>query len=160
MAKNDILQGGDLMLFNISGTSSTSASTIAAATNHTLSVSTELSDTSHKDIVGSWKSSEVKSFSWEATTENLFTLDPAGKGYYDLFDFMTNKTKLTVYLDNKSSAAFSTTNGWTPNLANGTDYLSGQVIISNISLNAPNGDNATYTVTFTGVGPLTHVKVS
>lgn len=67
----NIIEGGDLMLF-IGGKS------IAFATNHSLSISAETTDTSHKDIKGGWTSSSVKTFSWEITTENLFSADGEG----------------------------------------------------------------------------------
>ena len=155
MAKNDIVQGGDLMLFKVGGTTQAPTYTsFACATSHSISVSTETSDTSHKDISGSWKSSAIKSFSWEATTENLFTLDPAGSGYFDLYDLMTNKTKVKLIFSTKTDAALSTTSGWAPDLTG--DYLEGEALITALQENAPNGDNVTYTVTFTGVGPLAH----
>ena len=37
----------------------------------------------------------------------------------------------------------------------GTAIVSGNALISSLNVNAPAGDNATLSVTFTGVGPLT-----
>ena len=45
------------------------------------------------------------------------------------------------------------TGGWTPD--NDTPTLTGQMIITSVELNAPNGENATFTVNFTGTGALT-----
>ena len=41
--------------------------------------------------------------------------------------------------------------GWT---ANTTGVYEGKVVITSLSLNAPNGEYATYSVQFTGVGEL------
>jgi len=46
------------------------------------------------------------------------------------------------------------TGGWTPKALNGRK---GKVIITSIEVNAPNGENATFTAQFTGVGELTKV---
>lgn len=146
-----ITQGGDLMLF-IGGKS------IACATNHTLSVNAETTDTSHKDIGhgngGTWTSTAVKTLSWEVSTENLFTVDGEGKEYADLFDAMVARQPLTVvFSKEKETTPDVPDGGWTP-AATGT--YTGQAIITRLDLNAPNGDNATYSATFTGVGALTH----
>ena len=41
--------------------------------------------------------------------------------------------------------------GWTP----GTGCRTGEAIITSLELNMPNNDKASFTVTFTGTGPLT-----
>lgn len=137
-----ITQGNELMVF-VSGTS------IACATNHTLAIETETSDTSHKDIQGNWKSSDIKNFSWSVTSENLFTLDGSGQTYSDLVSLMTSKTEVELKFGFASGSI--TASGYTPSL---TPLHSGKAIITSLNLNAPNGDNATYTVTFTGRGVL------
>ena len=57
---NKIIKGKDLMLFDVSGNS------FSYATNHTLTISTETSDTSSKDH-GIWAASEITKYSWEIT---------------------------------------------------------------------------------------------
>lgn len=88
---------------------------IAFATNHTLNVTAETSDVSHKDVKGgSWKSAEIKTFSWEVSTENLYSVDGEGENYADLFDAMVAKTKLTaVFGISSSNATVVPTGGWT-----------------------------------------------
>lgn len=140
----NITQGGDLMLF-MGGKS------IACATNHTLSISAETSDTSHKDIKAAWKASAVKTLSWEVSTENLFTLDGAGKQYDDLYTAMIAKTPITVVIGKAKTTGEAPTTGFEPAT---TGFYTGSAIITSLTLNAPNGDNATYSATFTGVGPL------
>ena len=144
------IQGGNLMLF-IGGNS------IAYATNHTLEISGETKDTSNKDEGGgSWKSEEDGILSWSATSENLFCDEGAGKTYADLFDLMVAKTPIAAVFSLRNEADSVTTapaNGWTPKVPKYT----GNVVITSLSLNAPNGEYATFTANFSGVGALTKV---
>ena len=60
-----IIKGNDLMLFDNEGKS------YAYATNHTLTINSELADVSSKDH-GIWGASEVVKYTWEIQTENLY----------------------------------------------------------------------------------------
>lgn len=136
------IKGQELMLF-VNGKS------IAYATNHTLNLSAELADVSNKDEgSGDWKVQEVKQMSWEATTENLYSVD----GYSSLFTLMTAKTPITAVFAPKTETDINVPSGgtWTA-----SDGYTGKVIINSISVNAQVGDYATFTVNFTGVGALT-----
>lgn len=148
----NIIDGGDLMLFVKNGAS---AKSIAFATSHRIAINAESSDITHKDIKGGWKASKVKSFSWEVSTENLFSNDGEGVTFYDLFDLMTAKTEINaVFAVNDSSASVVPTGGWS--VPSSGEILSGKVIITSLEANAPSGDNATFTCTFVGVGALEH----
>jgi TP901-1 family phage major tail protein len=68
MAKGNIINGGDLMLF-IDGKS------IAFATNHTLSINAETVETTSKDHGGKWVSKATRKISWTMNTENLYSID-------------------------------------------------------------------------------------
>lgn len=138
------IKGGDLMVF-VEGVS------IAYATSHTLTVGADTTDTSNKDEGGGdWASSEVNLLNWSATSENLMGAGQ-GKGFSDLLALMTSKTKVQVAFAAKGSNAKTVpTGGWT----GGGAYASGEAYITNLSINAPNGEYATFTVEFTGVGPL------
>lgn len=147
-----IIKGGDLMLF-IGGTS------IGFATNHTLSINADTKETSTKDSGGKWQSSEAGILSWTASTENLMSNDQEGVGYKDLVGYMTSRTQLLAHFDLKAQSNDTVPEGgWRPlAIAAGSNYSKGyrgQVIITSIELNAPNGENATFTVNFTGVGAL------
>lgn len=143
------IQGGNLMLF-ISGDS------IAYATNHTLEISGETKDTSNKDEgAGGWASEEVGLLSWSASTENLYSEDGQGNNYADLFDAMVAKTPIPAVFSLKSETNVDSvpTGGWSPS----TPKYQGNVVITSLSLNAPNGEYATFTANFNGVGALTKV---
>ena len=141
------VQGGDLMLFL--GTKS-----IAYATNHTLEISGETQETSNKDEgAGGWASNEVSLLSWTASTDNLYSVDGEGDLYEDLFDLMVAKEPIDAVFAKKSQASTVTevpTGGWT---AASTGYK-GKVVITSLTLNAPNGEYATFTAQFNGVGAL------
>lgn len=145
------IKGGNLMLF-INGKS------IAYATNHTLEISAETKDTSNKDEGGgNWAAEEVGLLSWTASSENLYSTDGAGTKYEDLYDAMIAKTPIAAVFCLRSEADSVTSvpqNGWTPSVPKYT----GNVIITSLSLNAPNGEYATFTANFNGVGALTKVN--
>lgn len=140
------IKGQELMLF-VGGKS------IAAATSHTLEVTAETADTSNKDEGGGdWASSEVSSLAWTASSENLFTVEGNGEGYDSLFDLMVSKQPIDAVFGRKKETATNVPEaGWT---ANTTGVYEGKVVITSLSLNAPNGEYATYSVQFTGVGEL------
>lgn len=151
-----IIKGRNMMLF-ISATETSGFKSIAQATNHTLTISADTSDISTKDIYsGKWQSSEVNTLSWSCSSENLVCDDGEGATYEDLVDYMIKGTKIWgvfgMRTGDYNGETNVTTGGWTPL---STDGLKGQMIITNLVKNAPNGDNASFTVDFTGVGPLT-----
>lgn len=165
------IKGGDLMLF-MNGKS------IAYATNHTLNISAETVDTSNKDIgAGVWQSQEIGILSWTGTSENLYAIDSTGDSesgkigntYETLFDAMVAKTPVDIVLategnstnfadgkiTNVYTAEQTASNGyWTA----GSPSYEGKAIITSLELNAPNGEDATFSVEFTGHGPLNKVK--
>lgn len=144
------IKGGDLMVF-LDDTS------IALATSHTLSVNGETVDTSNKDEGGGdWSSSEVGTLSWEASTENMYTLETThGKTYDDLFDALVNKKLLNLVFGKKSVQATDVPDGgW----KSSTPNYKGEAYITSLELNAQNGEYATYSASFTGVGALTKVS--
>ena len=82
---NKIIKGRDLMLFDEQGKS------YAWATNHTLTITAETSDISSKDH-GIWSAAEVSKYTWEITSENLFT----STEYHKLFDAMLAGTAIKI----------------------------------------------------------------
>jgi predicted secreted protein len=144
------VEGGDLMLFY-------DGKSIAYATNHTLSISGETQDTSNKDEGGGgWASEEVSILSWTVSSDNLYSEDGEGNNFEDLFDLMVAKQPITAVFAKKAETAVDVpTGGWTPKSNSG---YTGQVVITSLELNAPNGEKATYTVQFNGVGALTKIS--
>lgn len=144
-----IVQGNDMMWF-VNGKS------IANATSHKLTISAETADTSNKDTGGDWDSQEIKKLSFEGSSENLFSVDGKGSGFDELFDLMIAKTPIdAIFSIEKSASEKALTDapedGWTAPTAGG---YKGKVIITSLDINAPNGDKATFTVSFKGYGAL------
>lgn len=141
------------MLFNATGHS------YAYATNHTLTVTAETTDISSKDH-GIWGASEVSRYTWEITSENLFT----SEGYDEMFDQMMTGQKVKVRFGLKTEQTDLTKNVadgdttlpyWT-----GRDvYYEGDAIVTSLTANAANGDNATFSVTLTGTGAIKRTTV-
>ena len=148
---------------------------IAFATSHTLTVSTDTQQTSTKDDGGKFQSSDYGILSWSASSENLCSYDGAGYNYQDLINLMLSQTKVTAtfsiegnsgtsypYANKKDSVDETTDDTWTPantgsigSPSNKSLGNPGTVLITNVEVNAPNGENATFTVQLQGDGPLT-----
>lgn len=144
---NTIIKGDELMLFDANNKA------LAWATSHTLTITGNTVDISTKDH-GFWGASEVGNLTWEITSENLYCDD----NYDELFDIMIAKQPVTVafakvsnYDENGLTSVGGTVSAWTPDT---TNYRSGQAVITSLTVNANTGENATYSVTFTGAGPL------
>lgn len=142
-----ICKGDELMLFDANNKA------LAWATSHTLTITGNTVDISTKDH-GFWGASEVGNLTWEITSENLYCDD----NYDELFDIMVAKEPVTVafakvsnYDENGLTSVGGTVSAWTPDT---TNYRSGKAVITSLTVNANTGENATYSVTFTGAGPL------
>lgn len=151
---NNIIKGRDLMLFNSDGHS------FAYATNHTLTITAETSDISSKDH-GVWSASEVSRYSWEISSENLYTTED----YDSLFTSMLAGTPLTIRFGLKATPADPTMTPADGNLAlpywtSQNSFYEGKVIITSLTANAANGENATYSLTLTGVGSIAKTTVN
>lgn len=146
---NTIIKGHNLMLFDASGNS------YAYATNHTLSISGESQDVSSKDH-GVWKATSVAKINWEITSENLYTT----QDFDTLFAAMIARTPIDIFFGLKSEADDGKTvvdgdyTNWTKTA---TGAYTGKAVITSLSVNAPDGENATYSITMTGAGKLEKV---
>ena len=145
------IQGGELMAFLWLPKFGEDVS-IGFATNHTLEIGSETADTSNKDEGGGkWASAEVKQLSWTVTSENFLSFQCAGANFADLYSIMEQKKLVKLTID-EPAGGFSDVYGWSPNLYK--NIYCGWACVSSLQLNAQNGEYATFTVTFTGVGRL------
>lgn len=148
---NNIIKGRDLMLFNNDGHA------YAFATNHTFTMTAETTDISTKDH-GVWGASEVSRYSWEITSENLYTVED----YDSLFTSMIGGAPINVRFGLKENPSDPTQNPADGSYVPGhwvsqSSYYQGKAIITSLVANANNGDNATYSLTLTGVGSISKV---
>ena len=141
-----IIKGGRLMLFL------DNESSIPLATNHTLRISGELKDISNKDIAsGKWSAQKIKQFSWECTTDNLY----CENGIQNLYARMITGDPIDALFMEKEEAdgtPLPVSGSWTPSSTQ--KGFSGKVRITSLEINATNGEDATYSATFTGYGEL------
>lgn len=153
-----IIRGKKLMLF-VKETDSYKA--IAFATNHSFSTSASTINVSHKDLAdnengGKWEDADLDTFNWSITSEHLYANEGAGYTAKDIFALYVNGTVLDVKFgltDVNTSGAPET--GWVPSTSNTTGMLSGKAVITSLDISAPNEDNASWSITLTGKGPIT-----
>lgn len=136
----NIIKGDELMVF-INGHS------IAFATSHTFAVTGNTIEMNCKDT-GFYTKQDIGNMTWEITSENLYT----DAGYDTLFDAMINRILTTVifgYADDYDENGLSELAPyWQPDSESG--YYVGEAYISSLTANANTGENATFSVTFTG----------
>lgn len=147
--------GNELMLF-------VGGQALAFATSHTFSMNQQTNEISTKDH-GEAAAVLGNGYTWEATTENLFTSDAA-----TLRDACANRTLVTVVLGtpaNYNAKGLSTAqaegaettglpSAWS---APTTAFASGSGLVTSFTVNANAGENATYSATITGSGALTNI---
>lgn len=158
MAQN-VIKGKKLMVFI---KKENTYKSIALSTNHTLTLSASTSDLavrSKDDAKGkSWTDSEINQMSWTVSSESLVGTGE-GQGWSDIMDLYLKGEKVELVFDGVTSDG-APVGGFVP-AASGDDFqgLKGQALITSLTLNSPLEDNATYTVEFTGVGPLEKYSV-
>lgn len=147
-SNTDIIKGNRLMVF-------LNDAPIAFATSHSLSITVNTSEVSTKDH-GDFPSVIGNNITWEITTENLYS-DDAESALWTAMKTMqpvTVKFAPATEYDNKTSqkgiVGVEGATEWTADTA----IASGKALITSLSVNAPSGDNATLSATFTGVGEL------
>lgn len=151
----NIVKGKKLMVFVKAGNGDYKS--IGFATNHTLSTSASTISVSHKDLAdagsGKWDDQDIDTLSWTITSENFYANTVEGIGFADIWGYYAAGTVLDLKF---GVAADSTTgvptDGWVVP-ATGT-VLAGKAIVSSVDVNAPVDDNASFSITFTGKGPL------
>ena len=143
MKANAVL-GKDFMLF-------VGGKALALATSCKLSISAETIDTQSKDS-GIWTEKDIKKLSWNGSSENLFSADDKVNGYDVLLDLMLKRKPIEAKFGIPANADSDEvpSSGWTLPAAS----YSVNVLITNLELNAPDGDKATFSATFEGTGKL------
>ena len=143
MKANAVL-GKDFMLF-------VGGKALALATSCKLSISAETIATQSKDS-GIWTEKDIKILSWNGSSENLFSADDKVNGYDVLLDLMLKRKPIEAKFGIPANADSDEvpSSGWTLPAAS----YSGNVLITNLELNAPDGDKATFSATFEGTGKL------
>ena len=150
MSNAKAVLGKDFMLF-------VGGKALALATSCKLSISAETIDTQSKDS-GIWTEKDIKKLSWNASSENVFSADADTNSYDKLFALFIAHKPVTLKFGivgnpdvNEMPEA-----GWT--LAEGA--YTGKAVITSLEANAPDGDKATFSISFEGTGPLAKEEAS
>lgn len=158
----DIIKGSDLMLF-VKNTNGTYKS-LAFATSHQFSISSETADVATKDH-GFWGAKEVTKITWSITTDNLYTVST----FNDLYDRMISRQPIEVYFGLKTpterqgtpatvNLPGDTNDTWHYSTASDEPVYYGRVYITSLDCTAAAGDNATFSATLDGIGSITKGK--
>lgn len=131
---NKIIDGGEILLY-VDGV------VIGCATTHSIETSNAVREVSCKGS-GKWTSSEVGKYSWTGSTDALFNLhvDAGYVRYKDLWALYISGTLITLSSEYTEGGD--------------TFVQQGEAIITSINKTAGDGENASYSVAFTGRGAL------
>ena len=156
MSKRKALKGKDLMVF-------VGGKAVALATNHTLSLNAETSDTSSKDD-GMWSEAELTGMSWSASSESIGSTSETSSvdiSYDELVDLWlaAKPVDLIVGIPKNASMDGVPEEGWTvpDSTSPSQTHYKGKTLITSVELNAPNKENTSITAQFQGVGKLEKV---
>ena len=145
-------RGQFVRLFLGSDNTATPAKVIGSAKQLQLHVSLQMEDASTKDTTGDWQSQEPTGLSYDITTNALvrggdtITSQVQAQGLSELEAIYEAGTPVKFQIANVSGANQRT---------KGAVIVSGSVILSQLTINAPNRQNASYDAQLTGWGPYT-----
>ena len=145
-------KGQFIRLFLSSDNATTPAAVIAAARSLSLHVSMQLESATTKDTQGEWEIQEPTGLSYDISTSALIrggdtiTSQVAGKSFADIEAIYEAGTPVKWQIANVSGANQRT---------KGTVIVSGSVLLTSLTANAPNRQNADYTAQLSGYGAYT-----
>lgn len=145
-------KGQFVRLFLGSDNSAVPAKIVAAAKSLSLHVSMTLEDATTKDTTGDWQVQEPTGLSYDISSNALvrsgdtITSTVQGQDFASIEDIYEASTPVRFQIANVSGAN---------NRTKGAIICSGSVVVTQLTLNAPNRQNATYDTQLTGYGIYT-----
>ena len=145
-------KGQFVRLFLGSDNSAVPAKIVAGAKSLSLHVSMSLEDATTKDTTGDWQVQEPTALSFDISSNALvrsgdtITSTVQGQDFASIEDIYEAGTPVRFQIANVSGAN---------NRTKGAIICSGSVVITQLTLNAPNRQNATYDTQLTGYGIYT-----
>lgn len=145
-------KGQFVRLFLGSDNSAVPPKIVAAAKSLSLHVSMTLEDATTKDTTGDWQVQEPTAFSYDISSNALvrsgdaITSTVQGQNFASIEDIYESGLPVRFQIANVSGAN---------NRTKGAIICSGLVVITQLTLNAPNRQNATYDTQLTGYGIYT-----
>ena len=146
--ENNYIFGEELQLF-LGGKS------IAKAKTHTLTITSDTIDVSSKDD-GFYGASIPGKINWEISAENIYT----EKAFDELYAKAQAREVFEVVFGrvaNYNVEGLGENENWSPDSTAHTTYT-GKVILTNMTLNANNGEVTSFSATLKGVGALKQAK--
>lgn len=128
------------------------------ATAHSLTLTGSTVDIATKDH-GYWGATSIGNLTWEITAECFYS----DNDFDTLFDYMISKKVLDVVfaeVRNYSANGLVSVGGDVSTWEPAPKQRKGKCVISSLNANANTGENATFSITFTGSGPLKSVDYS
>ena len=145
-------KGQFVRLFLGSDNTAVPAKIVAAAKSLSLHVSMTLEDATTKDTTGDWQVQEPTALSYDISSNALVrsgdtvTSAVQGQDFASIEDIYEASTPVRFQIANVSGAN---------NRTKGAIICSGSVVVTQLTLNAPNRQNATYDTQLTGYGIYT-----
>lgn len=145
-------KGQFVRLFVGSDNSAAPSKILAACKSLSLHVSLTLEDATTKDTTGDWQVQEPTALAWDISSNALvksgdtITSTVQGQDFASIEDIYEASTPVKVKIANVSGAN---------NRTAGATILSGSVVVTQLTLNAPNRQNATFDTQLTGYGIYT-----
>lgn len=145
-------KGQFVRLFLSSDNTTAPAKVIAAAKSLSFHVSTTLEDATTKDTTGDWQVQEVTGISFDISSNALvrsgdtITSSVNAQDLASIEEIYEASSPVKFQIANTSGAN---------NRTKGSILVSGSVVITQLTLNGPNRQNATYDTTLTGYGEYT-----
>ena len=132
--------------------------TVAYASSHKLDVSAQTGEVSSKDHNDKSVAIEVTGIGWSVTTDNMVEDNSAivACGYKTLKSLILSglplKIQVRYFEESIGKDSLGQNNDWYKWEPDAQAVISGDAIVTALTLNAPNKQNATYSATFTGKG--------
>jgi hypothetical protein len=123
---------------------------VAFATSCTVHVSAQLEESSTKDSTNGWQQQEITGMNWDISVDALYSVDTDATG-------VNGSEALDLILAQQKIAVEFTQAAGEKNRVPGTGAIvyTGDAWVNDVSVNAPNRQNTTYTLQATGDGELT-----
>ena len=128
---------------------------VAFSTSCTVHTSLNLEESSTKDSTNNFTEQTPTGISWDMSCDALFSVDAdtTGQNGVNALDMVLAQQKVQVQFEQTQGEKNRVP------VAGGVVY-SGYAWVNDISINAPNRQNTSYTIQLTGDGPLTKGNVS
>lgn len=128
---------------------------VAFATSCTVHVSARLEESSTKDSTNGWQKQEITGMNWDISVDALYSVDTDATGVngVDALDLILAQQQIDV--------EFTQAAGEKNRVPETGDIkYSGKAWVNDVSVNAPNRQNTSYTLQATGDGELTKGSVA